>query len=347
MEKKTNSLSSLTLIDNTIVISCDSTQHIVYINDFGANYLKYEKKDIIGKHISILMTNFMKTIHENVFKQYPLETIRQRVKHARNEYREFVVLNALNETVTCDVQVEMNENFNAIVYIIPNEFRHMNSPQVPKSYLKYITLKPELHIDTFDDIICIMMDISNSTVFGENNAPNKIAELYFNVYKIANKIIKNHLYPYAYIHETCGDSIFVIANSPFVKVIKKFKIDFFILLSIKTMLDLVNEINNYLETIDSMLFIRCGITMGTISGGVIDGKTFRVFGSTVNKASRLESCCKKNHVTIDNSIKKYIDKYTSLLSTFIETEEIRLKGFKNKENIYHLSQQFQHLFKTI
>ena len=46
--------------------------------------------------------------------------------------------------------------------------------------------------------------------------------------------------------------------------------------------------------------MRCGISFGPLAGGVIDGKTFRVFGPSINLAQRLESVCEKNYINISN-----------------------------------------------
>mmetsp|Transcript_4347 Transcript_4347/g.12710 ORF Transcript_4347/g.12710 Transcript_4347/m.12710 type:complete len:131 (-) Transcript_4347:90-482(-) len=44
------------------------------------------------------------------------------------------------------------------------------------------------------------------------------------------------------------------------------------------------------------MYTRVGIAVGTVTAGVVDGRTFRVFGSTVHLCQRLESLCPRAKV---------------------------------------------------
>ena len=82
------------------------------------------------------------------------------------------------------------------------------------------------------------------------------------------------------------------------------------------------------------VYMRCGISNGNIIGSVIDGRSFRLFGSTINKAARLEAICEKN--------KFYFDKvfYNKLiLSKWFkdcnENEQNEYNEQNNKNNEYN------------
>mmetsp|Transcript_136107 Transcript_136107/g.422895 ORF Transcript_136107/g.422895 Transcript_136107/m.422895 type:complete len:147 (-) Transcript_136107:234-674(-) len=44
------------------------------------------------------------------------------------------------------------------------------------------------------------------------------------------------------------------------------------------------------------MYTRTGISIGPVTAGVVDGRTFRVFGSTVHLSQRLESLCPRSRV---------------------------------------------------
>lgn len=51
------------------------------------------------------------------------------------------------------------------------------------------------------------------------------------------------------------------------------------------------QLDDMLSTYSDHMYARIGMAMGDISAGVVDGRTFRVFGSTVHFTQRLESIC--------------------------------------------------------
>ena len=78
---------------------------------------------------------------------------------------------------------------------------------------------------------------------------------------------------------------------------------------------------------DKDCHIRCGVAIGDISAGVIDGKTFRIFGSAVHLASRLESICKKDEIVYSEEF------YKKMENINCKKEIVNLKGF-NEQNVY-------------
>ena len=97
------------------------------------------------------------------------------------------------------------------------------------------------------------------------------------------------------------------------------------------------------------VYMRCGIAVGNIIGSVIDGRSFRLFGSTINKAARLEGICEKNNICFDKIF------YNSLIQSKwfkdcnennenneklkmknkIYSKSVILKGFLKEEIIYY------------
>lgn len=67
--KRNDSVDNMMLpLTKTIIIKCDKNQKIVQCNDFGYHILKYEPKTLLNYHVSVLMSDFMKHIHQHIFK---------------------------------------------------------------------------------------------------------------------------------------------------------------------------------------------------------------------------------------------------------------------------------------
>jgi Cdc6-like AAA superfamily ATPase len=180
------------------------------------------------------------------------------------------------------------------------------------------------------------MDVANSTEFCNKHKNKKIAFLYHVIYKICSNIIKTQFYPYAYIHETCGDSIFILVNGDFMSKMESICAT----LAIDMSVCILTNLNGFLKSEDPSLYMRCGISIGKVSAGVIDGEQFRVFGNTVHYASRLESTCKENSMVISSKIVEKLKKEKNENVSVLDEEKKMLKGFGD-DTIYHLD-----LFKT-
>ena len=105
----------------------------------------------------------------------------------------------------CYVDVELNSNFTSVC-----TFGDKERLYVPRQYLKYINGKNEYHI--VQNVVCVLMDVGNSTEFSIKRSSEEVSLLYFNIMKIMDKILK-HFLPYIYI----GDAIFILINTPFVR----------------------------------------------------------------------------------------------------------------------------------
>ena len=175
-------------------------------------------------------------------------------------------------------------------------------------------------------------DIMNSTELCNAIGSVNIAKVYNDLYQVIHHALYETSYPYIRIHETCGDSVMLIANTSFMP-------------KSKNIVELIlNTCARVVTLIDATISVRCGIAHGDISGGVIDGTSFRIFGSCVHLASRLESHCLENHIScqkelIDNMKMKnpdFMKKFdtnllTSDLKGFGETSYYDLAFFSKEE----------------
>jgi len=304
-------------LDIDICIIKSSKQFTILSIQDPTNLLEYDDDEIMGESITILMTDIVKKMHipifEKIKKQNILE-IKRKIKVVMDNIRTMQIVTKTGLIKECYVDIELNSNFTSVCTL--REVKTKNDSTCPRQYLQYINGKNEYHIDTFQNVVCVLMDVGNSTEFSIKRSSEEVSLLYFNIMKILDKILK-HFLPYIYIHETTGDAIFILINTPFVRRHQhpcRLAMEFCKLA--------ITDIHIFLKKYKT-LYMRCGISYGEISAGVIDGRSFRVFGSIVNKASRLESICKKDYIEVEEHI------YTSLeITTGIQNTN-DLKGFGN------------------
>lgn len=320
------------------IINCDNQQNIVNCNNFTYILLNYSQNDLIGKHITILMSPLLSLIHKKMFKMInsreknEINKIKPKIRNHKNNLRHFYIYDSLQIPILCSVDVHINNDLTTIVIL--EKIEQYLSPLIPQKYLKFINSQPSFNIDNYDNVVCILMDIANSTEICNKLSPSGIALIYHNIYKIACLEVNTSYYPYAYIHETCGDSLFIVVNAEYIK-----KIDYLAAtITLQIVSEIQEKIDNYLSTYSNFdLYIRCGVTIGSVAAGIIDGKTFRIFGSTVHMASRLESKCKKGQIMLDNKFKEKIEKEfrNKNINEYIVENNIELKGF-GEMNIYSI-----------
>uniref|UniRef100_A0A7S1LJ33 Guanylate cyclase domain-containing protein n=1 Tax=Alexandrium catenella TaxID=2925 RepID=A0A7S1LJ33_ALECA len=72
---------------------------------------------------------------------------------------------------------------------------------------------------------------------------------------------------------------------------------------------------------------RAGITVGPVSAGVVDGRSFRVFGATVHLAQRLEGLCPRGRVACSLDFLGAVHRHTGKRGLSVELREAEAKGF--------------------
>jgi len=309
------------------VIHCDNQQNIIECNDNTYLLLNYSRDDLKGKHITILMSPLLALVHKKMFKMLQnMNNLKYKIRNHKNNLRHFYIFDSIHNPILCSVDVQIHNDFSTIITL--EKIEQYLSPLVPKKYLQYINSEPSLHIDEYTGVVCIMMDIANSTEICNIITPSGIALIYHNIYKIAFNEVNTSYYPYAHIHETCGDSLFIVVNPEYIKKLDSLAAT----ITLQIVSEIQEKIDNYLSSYTNFnLYIRCGISYGLVAGGVVDGKTFRIFGSTVHLSSRLESKCKKEMIMMDeNFINKMKTEFRDeLLEDKIHFEIMNLKGFGN------------------
>lgn len=145
-------------------------------------------------------------------------------------------------------------------------------------------------------------------------------------------MIKSNYYPYVYIHEIVGDSFVLLLNADWAYKIPDY--------CTTICMNFLIELN---ERTEHLIQFRVGCAYGKILYGYI-GDQLRLFGDTINLASRLEHISKIDHVYCDEN---FFEKLKSELASnnkelTCEKNIVELKGFK-PQNAYLL--EFNKYFK--
>jgi class 3 adenylate cyclase len=291
------------------ILHCDENQ--VIVRSEGTVH-KIFQEDVLGKHITKYMTPFIAEFHKRMFVY-----LKRRSNFTMSNANRFVLLNAKAEPFMCDVHVDMTEN-NSVVSIENVSYSLSIHDTIPASYQKFIGESPgRIHLEECD-VTCVVMDLSNSTSFVVKHGGTEFAGVLSQLYKIVTNHVV-HMYPFVYVHELLGDSVFLVVNAPFMI---KHPYGNNTELALNVSKQIQGSVDSLLQ--DTDMHLRVGIAHGPVSAGVIDGRSFRLFGPTVHLAQRLESVCPKKTITLNDSAVEQLPHTYPL-----QRHACTLKGFGN------------------
>jgi class 3 adenylate cyclase len=320
-------------------ICTDKNYNISFANDQVCKALGYSNEELIGVLFTTLLPSHLANVHYKFIKEhppqcnFPKQRFINKMKTFVEENKFFVLLSKAQKVINCVGNISIDPEHMESCWTF-EVVKHIDSPFVPKQYLQFINNEPTVHIENYENVCCLMFDLANSTPYVISHTPRQVALLFHNMYVIVHNILSKNFFPYIRLHETCGDNFFMLVNM-FDNCLAECTS-----LSMECGLCIINETNKFLRQVDSSLYLRCGMTYGDISAGVIDGISFRAFGKTVHLASRIEGVCKKDHVAFDQ---RFMDKLESEQKH--DSEELtqscellfnQLKGFPGVTAVYHL-----------
>eukprot|EP00933_Yihiella_yeosuensis_P071147 TRINITY_DN7933_c3_g1_i1.p1 TRINITY_DN7933_c3_g1~~TRINITY_DN7933_c3_g1_i1.p1 ORF type:complete len:506 (+),score=75.89 TRINITY_DN7933_c3_g1_i1:137-1654(+) len=277
--------------------TCNSEFVIDSADALICNLLGYKRKELIGLSVLQLMPPAAAEIHEQLLAELQdasIEERRQKANSLLNDMsrcRDFVVLDSRRNPVACRIAVFLKDDLSSRVELRSRIGKVLHC--VPRGFAQHINAAPGLHVREYEDVICIMMDIANSTSFAVNHSPAKMAELFHEVHEVVNREVQTEVFPYAYIHEIIGDSVLLVVNGGFMPCCpdRAATISFHIARCVQRKLDIM--LSRYCPS----MYARVGMAVGELAAGVVDGRMFRLFGRTVHMAQRLEATCPRGAIT--------------------------------------------------
>ena len=286
-------------------IICDSNFVIRSYDDKTCDLLKCDNKALCDKCITTVMSSFIANLHQQYFDTLRNASTEERKKYAfliarsMTNASTFVVYDMDKKPILCTIKVSLSDDLSSVVCI---EKQKDNLTSIPIIFNRSVkNINDPFRAETYDNVVCVMMDISNSTTFTNQNDPIETAKMFYNVYNIVKCHVLQY-YPYIYIHELLGDSIFLIVNAPF--MVKNTRRCSSSKIAIDVALQLQKEIDLLLKTIESekKMYLRVGIAQGSIAVGMFDGRNLRVFGSAINLSQRLETLCDEGTIYVSHDI---------------------------------------------
>lgn len=263
--------------------------------------------DLIGQSITTIMSETVGCLHNRrFFDQIPVSDLKSVIKRLENHQMSMASRNVLYTTdrspMMCKlrVTVQLENDFTICGYIVAVTVAKETYgllDTVPQKYTPFIGSESNC-LSLFNNVTCVIMDLCNSTCFVNSCDPfgKRIALVLSGVYNIVKREILC-MYPYMYVHELIGDSVFVVFNAGFFVRTSDVLHD----ACLAALRHIQQKVDSYLK--DTGMWLRIGVATGPVHAGVIDGRTFRLFGLTVHRAQRLESVCPKGQIAIDQSFK--------------------------------------------
>ncbi len=322
------------------------------IKEFSPNiiqYLDYDNSDLKNKFIGIFMNDFMNYLHKEVLlKKYNnMNNLQKKIVHIylsalsmkrpliiydKNKKPHFINLSVnimadyKNKNISSffNKNIEYKDNdFLSIMEIIDDNNLFIYTSNFKKITSNFITSK--------NNVVIICIDFIGSTLQLNEEGVEKTIQINKNFYSDIVFLIKQNYYPYVYLHEIIGDSFVLILNADWTYNIPRYCAT----LAINFVTELYNLSKDYVNT-------RIGISYGKIHYGYI-GDHFRIFGNTINMASRLENQSIHDKVVIENEFyEKICDEYKfikntediSFLENNMEKKKCLLKGFGEKDCVF-------------
>jgi len=325
---QTNTKFHLECDDDFVICGCDVE---------ACAALKCSEAQLIGLPVTSLMSPLVAKLHEGYFKRLracspaELASMRARLERSMSRANMFAIYDFEKNPLMCALQVLVFRSRFSIVTLTVK--LGPNSPlveSVPREFMGFINQEPGLHVKDYKNVTCIMLDIAGSQELCLEQGPLATAGMFFDVHKIAKEVVLQ-MYPFVYIHELVGDSVFLVVNASFmvnhldkptllamhVAATVSRKIDAMLSNKYKSKAQSPGEIASPSQTCGadaeqsvgeeaSELYTRAGITCGAVCAGVIDSRSFRIFGSTVHLAQRLEAKCPAGQLAMCGTVRSML-----------------------------------------
>lgn len=331
---------------NEYNVYCDSDNKILACDELLMIDLGYKMnhETLIGKYIEELMSPYVAKMHKRMItkiKDLPkkeLKQLSQRLKERMSLASRYVIFDYYRNPILCFICVNIDvQTLNNHVLIKFDHETKYGFPTIedsmPKLQLKHIGHNPErVYIGDFENVTCVFMDLQNSTEFVTKHGGKTLAMVLSKSYDITLKNVLN-FHPFVYVHELTGDSIFLVIDAHFMVKGTAATRSHSTLLTITISSQIQKLINKMLnDEFGDEMHMRVGISRGNVSAGVIDGRSYRLFGLTVHMAQRMESKCPRYHLTVTSefyeTLINQLASYDSLscLKKKIEDEKRTLTG---------------------
>ena len=275
---------------------CEADWHVTAISDSLLQFSGYTRRDVIGQHFAGLFltgalaalhrNSFMKSFHHlspedaelrRAFLESHLTKIPVCITTPRGARKTFVTMSELDDgrwraviTPCTDVRLLPGD---AAQDLVPPGFRV--APEEPDG-----------------DVAIIALDLSTSTEFLIEHGAAAYASLQAALFAEVRRVVEVELFPIVQMHEVLGDSFVLTVNAHWWTHLRVTHLTFFALTVAEY---LVSTLDAVCAPVDGAVHVRAGVAWGPVRTG-LSGSRFRLFGSCINRATRLENQCPRGCV---------------------------------------------------
>jgi len=315
----------------SLTLHCDAHFAITRVQPELSQLLKYKPGALIGKSVLVLMPEVVSDAHAAVFRRLkeaegPLKA--SLVAGHTSRCREATLLDSEGCPLSCRLFVTIHADLSSKLVIKRPGGKIAAS--VPRGFGRFLHQAPKSHLVDCQEVACIMTDVANTTRFAASQPPRVMAELLHKVYVTADTVVQREAYPYVYIHEAVGDSLLLLCNADFMAHYPGRTAAMAIYVAAKVQ-KAVDEMLAGFAGGGHGMYLRIGIALGPLCAGVVDGRNFRVFGSTIHLSQRLESICPRARVACCQKFTSRLLEEVSQQDVDLETASVDLKGFGTVE----------------
>ena len=314
----------------TGVITINSIGEVDSINKAGENILKAEKQNILGNHYMYIFEKDNEII-ELITKTEDDKKICSEINIPFLTSSEDTIIN-----ISVAPRIDMNNNTEGVVIAIEdisdinkvkNTFKRYVSKQVVDNLLDDDT---NLKLGGENrDVTILFTDIRGFTSMAEKMKPEKVV-LTLNEYfsEMIDIVFKYN----GTLDKIIGDELMVVFGAPISSDDDTER-------ALKTAIEMQKKIADLNKVRgkrkEPPILVGAGINKGQVVSGNIgsrDMMDYTVVGDTVNLGSRLCSAASAGEIIVSGMVKKY----TEQLFSFKELKPIRVKGKKDKIDVYQV-----------
>eukprot|EP00437_Effrenium_voratum_P021464 CAMPEP_0181448554 /NCGR_PEP_ID=MMETSP1110-20121109/27199_1 /TAXON_ID=174948 /ORGANISM="Symbiodinium sp., Strain CCMP421" /LENGTH=393 /DNA_ID=CAMNT_0023572705 /DNA_START=4 /DNA_END=1185 /DNA_ORIENTATION=- len=315
----------------SVCLHCDSNFTITKVEPELCELLGYEPESLIGRSVLVLMPAVVADAHAALFRRLreaPASKRAALVAGHISRCRDAVILDADGMPLSCRLLVHIHGDLSS--KLVFERVRGKIAQCVPRGFGQFLRQPAAPHIIDCQEVACIMTDVANTTRFATSQPPRMMAELLHQVYVTANRVVQREAHPYVYIHEAVGDSLLLLCNAEFMARYpgRTASIAIYVAAEVQKAVD---KMLSAFADGDHGMYLRTGIALGPLCAGVVDGRNFRVFGSTIHLSQRLESVCPRSRIACCKNFTAQLLDEVSSRDLHVVPAAVDLKGFGTVE----------------
>lgn len=288
-----------------LVIICDHEFRIIHCNRKTSSTLGYPNKELIGRFIWNILSETDKERYKEIFSITDVSI----KKIIRIQTKDAKFLNALYKV----------EKYDKCYNIVLIPFDTPFNPHIPQMYSKYINVENStaFNIESQEKCVCMRIGMLHENTLIQKFSSSKLLTHLQSILFLMNKDILREFSEYMYISIPEDLHFYISFNVKFKRLYKKFAS-----LSYTVATRSVRDINNYFELKNIPISVSASLSIGTISYGVINNRSFQIFGPVKKHANDLFTFCDKNSIIMSEDLYELMQEENTHTQVHVDINEL-------------------------